>query len=288
MSPRIYESQQKKYCKHRNESKIEWCHENSLWTNSSRPRVALVSYPGSGNTWMRYLLQQSTGILTGSVFPDPSLKKSGFGEGINNQSVIVVKTHNIGITRNKGKFDRAVLLVRDPFDAILAQFNWIQSKSHIGHATEDKFHGKGWSSFAKNWVPGCSSFECFAKKEVKRWTELNMSCLNLFKKKQQHFIAISYEDLIQNPEKELSKVLQFLDIKISDESMRCTIDCKEGIHHRSKNKTVNFPIYSPEVAEVIKSEKVTVYQKLGLPYPQSAEEILKKIDANGQTGRTPE
>merc|ERR1712079_577318 len=74
MPPRIYQSQQKKYCKHRNESKIEWCHENSLWTNSSRPRVALVSYPGSGNTWMRYLLQQSTGILTGSVFPDPSLK----------------------------------------------------------------------------------------------------------------------------------------------------------------------------------------------------------------------
>ena len=127
MSPRIYQSQQKKYCKHRNESKIEWCHENRLWANSSRPWVALVSYPGSGNTWMRYLLQQSTGILTGSVFPDPSLKKGGFGEGINNRSVIVVKTHNIGITRNKGKFDRAVLLVRVPFDAILATFNLIQS-----------------------------------------------------------------------------------------------------------------------------------------------------------------
>ena len=41
--------------------KIEWCHENGLWANSNRSKVALASFPGSGNTWMRYLLQQSTG-----------------------------------------------------------------------------------------------------------------------------------------------------------------------------------------------------------------------------------
>ena len=74
------------YYRQRSERDIKWCHENRLWANSTRPRVALASFPGSGNTWMRYLLQQSTGILTGSVFADPSLKKSGFGEGINNRS----------------------------------------------------------------------------------------------------------------------------------------------------------------------------------------------------------
>lgn len=72
-----------------------------------RGLTALVSFPGSGNTWLRYLLQQSTGewvlscwtsskrrisysagILTGSVYKDLGLKKSGFpAENICNASV---------------------------------------------------------------------------------------------------------------------------------------------------------------------------------------------------------
>jgi hypothetical protein len=40
--------------------------------------VALASFPGSGNTWVRYLLQQATGILTGSVYKDYALLKNGF------------------------------------------------------------------------------------------------------------------------------------------------------------------------------------------------------------------
>ena len=46
-----------------------------------------------------------------------------------------------------------------------------------------------------------------------------------------------------HPEKELSKVLNFLKVGISDVSMRCAIDRKNGIHHRSKDKTIQFPIY---------------------------------------------
>lgn len=35
-------------------------------TQRSEPLIpALASFPGSGNTWLRYMLQQSTGILTG-------------------------------------------------------------------------------------------------------------------------------------------------------------------------------------------------------------------------------
>ncbi len=40
---------------------IEWCHTPlTLWPEP-RPKVALASFPGSGNTWLRYLLQQATG-----------------------------------------------------------------------------------------------------------------------------------------------------------------------------------------------------------------------------------
>jgi hypothetical protein len=99
--------------------------------------IALASFPGSGNTWLRYLLQQATGIYTGSVYKDYGLLKSGFpAENISNSSVLIVKTHEFGPS-TFSKFRKAVLLVRDPAKAILAEFNR-QSGGHVGFASIDR------------------------------------------------------------------------------------------------------------------------------------------------------
>jgi hypothetical protein len=106
--------------------------------NAAKPIAALVSFPGSGNTWLRYLLQQATGILTGSVYKDYGLLKSGFpAESISNTSVLIVKTHEWG-THGWERFGKAVLLVRDPAKAILAEFNR-QSGGHVGFASPDRY-----------------------------------------------------------------------------------------------------------------------------------------------------
>lgn len=100
--------------------------------------TALASFPGSGNTWLRYLLQQATGILTGSVYKDFGLLKSGFpAESISNSSVLLVKTHEWG-SHVWSKFGKAILLVRDPAKAILAEFNR-QSGGHVGFASPDRY-----------------------------------------------------------------------------------------------------------------------------------------------------
>ena len=39
--------------------------------------VGLVSYPSSGNTWMRYLVESITGIFSGSMYNDIALLKKG-------------------------------------------------------------------------------------------------------------------------------------------------------------------------------------------------------------------
>ena len=41
---------------------IEWCRGPLRAKAPPGPAVALASFPGSGNTWLRYLLQQATGI----------------------------------------------------------------------------------------------------------------------------------------------------------------------------------------------------------------------------------
>ena len=62
--------------------------------NPPGAKVALASPPGSGNTWVRHLIQLATGYQTGSSFIDEELKNNGFpGEGIANGSVVAVKVH---------------------------------------------------------------------------------------------------------------------------------------------------------------------------------------------------
>ena len=58
------------------------------------PIIGLISYPISGNTWLRYLIQKATGKITGSFYYSRILNENGFpGEYIYNGSAIVVKSH---------------------------------------------------------------------------------------------------------------------------------------------------------------------------------------------------
>lgn len=43
----------------------------------SIPMCGLVSFPGSGNTWLRRLIEASTGLFTGSLYDDTELFMRG-------------------------------------------------------------------------------------------------------------------------------------------------------------------------------------------------------------------
>ena len=97
--------------------------------------VALVSLPGSGNTWVRGLLEKATGVCTGSIYCDKTLRAEGFcGEGIRSGSALVVKTHDSilqwkgerphdSVRRDRPFFDAAIFLIRSPFRAAVAEWN---------------------------------------------------------------------------------------------------------------------------------------------------------------------
>lgn len=78
------------------------------------------------------------GILTGSIYNDKVLKIMGFpGENIQNSSVLVVKTHDYGRNETQ-KYQRAILILRNPKDALLAEFNRLRG-GHIGFARKEDF-----------------------------------------------------------------------------------------------------------------------------------------------------
>ena len=101
------------------------------------PMTGLWSFPGSGNTWMRHLIQLSTGYVTGSEYLENSM--GGFpGEHITNGSAIVVKSHLL--RENANMYDRAILIIRNPLDSFIAESNRMLTgnPSFLSNAPIDK------------------------------------------------------------------------------------------------------------------------------------------------------
>ncbi len=131
---------------------MKQCHTRRF-LDGKGPLTAIVSFHGSGNTWVRYLIEQVTGIFTGSIYCDPVLRKMFPGEFVASSNVVVVKTHHADTTdlpkdvqlqENKQKYDRAIVLVRDPFDALVSEANrrWNSNRTvnnHVGLAGETAF-----------------------------------------------------------------------------------------------------------------------------------------------------
>ena len=136
------------------------CH----FINSTKSPIALASFPGSGNTWVRGLLQDTTGtcICTGGVHCDTVLMRNGYpGEYIRSGVVLVVKTHQIDPRWTEVHYDSppslgyfktlkdvpvyraAIFLVRNPFDALVAEWHRRQtvnfSDNHVHTIGEEYF-----------------------------------------------------------------------------------------------------------------------------------------------------
>ena len=57
--------------------------------NASQPLMALATYPGSGNTWIRGLIERLTGYFTGSPYADKRL----FQQGIPHSSILLFNNY---------------------------------------------------------------------------------------------------------------------------------------------------------------------------------------------------
>ncbi|CAG9804579.1 unnamed protein product [Chironomus riparius] len=221
--------------------------DKNEFSDNENKVIALASFPGSGNTWLRYLLQQATGIYTGSVYKDYGLLKSGFpAESISNSSVLIVKTHEFG-SSSWTRFRKSVLLVRDPAKAILAEFNR-QSGGHIGFASPDRYkrtNGRYWLKFVTN--------------KLHAWEQTNLSWATNFTG---DVLIIYYENLVDNVEKTLRDILNFIEFPTNEDLLACALKRKEGIYRRKK-RLLNFDPYTMIMKKMIEKKRIEVYDMLG-------------------------
>ena len=106
------------------------------------------------------------GIYTGSVYNDISLLATLPGEYTCNKSVSVIKVHphthsfhelNSGsfqsddykcIKSHVTRFNRAVLLIRNPYDAIWSEYQRLVSRSHVEGVQKANFDWSRWHANA--------------------------------------------------------------------------------------------------------------------------------------------
>jgi hypothetical protein len=101
--------------------RVDSCRAKRLHVPLKSP-VGLISYPGSGNTWLRHIIEQLSGFTTASVYCDLSLVDTFTAECDAPQWFarnVVVKTHRFDCTWRK-----AIVLLRHPLPTILAYYHY--------------------------------------------------------------------------------------------------------------------------------------------------------------------
>ncbi|XP_076800115.1 sialate:O-sulfotransferase 1-like [Clavelina lepadiformis] len=128
------------------------CGNIRLLSPADYKQTALVSFPGSGNTWTRYLLERATGIYTGSIYGDPHLRRHGFlaeSPNVSKHRSVVVKDHMMNNNR-MSLYETAILIVRNPYDAMVAEFNRLATDGNqTGFARENQFQSKNFDKSFK-------------------------------------------------------------------------------------------------------------------------------------------
>lgn len=183
----------------------------------------MLSYPGSGNTWVRLLVEFSSGIYSGSIDAgDQQLQEGIAGERYCSPMNSVIKAHPININASAAQhsvylvdelhrlkcnlthsFTHVLFLVRNPYHAILAEFHRSHTKSHhavveVGEISDAYFH---------------KSAIGLAQHYLDTWTAILEPMIRTLPRENIH--VVKYESLVSKDlserYKSLSGVLSFLD-----------------------------------------------------------------------------
>ncbi|XP_071849045.1 sialate:O-sulfotransferase 2-like [Apostichopus japonicus] len=214
----------------------ERCLEMTLKPMGSMPLIAVASFPGSGNTWVRYLIERASGIYTGSYYDDGDLYNKGFkGEREHwlKGTTVAVKTHRFD-EEHVATYDGVILIIRDPYKAILSEHNR-KFGGHTGYASDRHYtQGTEWIDF----VTGKS----------RTWTNTALNFLQYNK----NVLVVHYEDLRSNLKPNLEKMLRFLKVKIDPNRVLCTISSPDGKYKRPAAKQkLSFDPFTDEMKEYV-------------------------------------
>ena len=203
----------------------------------------LWSFPGSGNTWVRLLVDSASGLQSGSLYRDAELSKVLPGEMASTAShdqcarVSVIKAHwwedRLAKATCDGRVRSSIFLVRHPFDAIWSDYQRVAGSGLHNKAMSD-VDGPHFAAFAlaraRQYV---RFFRMLGDSEVpsarscppvgERWDEKfyapgSQSYANFANQPGHAAMWVRYEDLTSRDlrQAELARMLRFAGLPIVD------------------------------------------------------------------------
>ncbi|XP_038059640.1 WSC domain-containing protein 2-like [Patiria miniata] len=226
------------------------CNNITLKPVGTLPMVAVASFPGSGNTWVRYLIERATGIYTGSFYNDGDLFKKGFlgeKEKWTKGNTIGVKTHRFD-EEHVRSFQSAILIIRNPYKAIISEHNR-KFGGHVGFAPETQYtKGTEWIAF----VTGKS----------RTWANTAVNFIQYSKR----LHVVYYEDLQTRLYDVLKGIVNFLHVPVDEGRLLCVLSSPHGKFKRSgkRKNPLTFDPYTEEMREMVELSLKTVSMALKL------------------------
>lgn len=207
------------------------------------PTTGLISFPGSGNSWIRHLIQQATGLWTGSVFHDRRLFEGGLRaelDDCNDKGSVVIKGHypDQGAQVNC-TFDRAIIVMRDPYRAVLSEFNWRKTRKHTGVAEPRLYQSSAWKQHViRRTATWHSTTRIWIEKFYTKTSDRSNDEENPFLRdptSSRTLLMVSYELMRKNPTKEMERIVKFLQLKTFRRN--CLQANQEGNFRRTSSKS---------------------------------------------------
>eukprot|EP00981_Chlorochromonas_danica_P010899 scaffold3532_cov182-Ochromonas_danica.AAC.2 len=230
--------------KEKEKCRLRYGQRKYLSDGEMRHPPMFYTFPGSGNTWGRLLLEYATGIYSGSV----NVVK------VHPHTHTFAELHGVKVPSDDGKcnkgnikrFDRAILVLRDPFDSIWSEFQRRVSKSHVGGILRQEFDWRRWQANAAS----------LSHYYFKMWAVEHAGIERVFKL--EDYIYVKYEDL-KHPKRRLKALQRMVDflrlppsIVKTEDRIACAFLLAENRHalrsvDRSKFMTKEIA-YVPEIA----------------------------------------
>lgn len=228
--------------------------------SASRANTAtvLVSYPRSGNTLARHLLERTTGIVTGSdTHPNRPLSRQlaqlqglvGEGDVTASNHLCIIKSHwpeRRGWKSFSSK--KSIVLVRNPYDAIDSYWNMNATLSHTKRLTDSMYtvHADQWHGLVRNEIRVWQAFLEFWLLGEEGDHGRNRKCCCL---------VVRYEDLVRDPYGQVCRMMRFiLGEPLLSEFWKARVrHATASFECVSSTIGKSLPRYTPELLEYIKS-----------------------------------
>jgi len=186
--------------------------------------ILLASYPKSGNTWLSFLIANAiikhrnidksvNWFNIGDVIQgiDRNLGLTNFGFQGELDLPRILKTHQ----RNEGRFERGILLVRDPRDVLTSHFYYTKTYGLHDMPFSDFIRSKeygitNWVSHTNSWIRNSPGFNIY---------------------------TVRYEDLKLDTLNELRKITNLFGIQVSDQVLLKTIELSSKENMRMLEST---------------------------------------------------